>query len=373
MSDEPLDYRYFFRREYREFMGRLGEIKGALEKKFFITEAPSAPLYHYTNVAGLIGIINSQKMWATNIKYLNDASEISYASNLIVKRVRALQLKIPKPYDSADKDPIHLLLDKIAKMYSKERTLPDVYVSCFCEEGDLLSQWRAYGADGGGFSIGVDFTKVDFGQGGNGRQFFLTKVIYTCDDQISMIDETLDESRKLLEGLLNSYPDNSDTVKHLIAAARDACVSVLRQFLYTFKHVSFKQEQEWRLVAHPGSQNSTKRLVSMIRASDGETADNEGCDVFEMKFRPSLKRIIPYVEIPVVNAKPSNHQDPIRAALPDGLQKRRQITIPISSVVCGPTHHQTLGKASLYAFLKNKGYEIAERDIGCSDIPLVHT
>ncbi len=40
-------------------------------------------LYHYTNAAGLNGIISSNRMWATNISYLNDSSEILYASELI--------------------------------------------------------------------------------------------------------------------------------------------------------------------------------------------------------------------------------------------------------------------------------------------------
>jgi hypothetical protein len=33
-----------------------------------------------------------------------------------------------------------------------------VYVTCFCESGDLLSQWRAYGADHG---YAIEFSGVD--------------------------------------------------------------------------------------------------------------------------------------------------------------------------------------------------------------------
>jgi hypothetical protein len=34
-------------------------------------------------------------------------------------------------------------------------TLVDVYVASFTEEGNALSQWRAYGAQGGGYSVGI--------------------------------------------------------------------------------------------------------------------------------------------------------------------------------------------------------------------------
>ena len=33
-------------------------------------------LYHYTGIHGLKGIVESQTLWATHYKYLNDAEEI---------------------------------------------------------------------------------------------------------------------------------------------------------------------------------------------------------------------------------------------------------------------------------------------------------
>jgi hypothetical protein len=40
---------------------------------------PSGFLYHYTDVHGSKGIIDSQALWATNIYYLNDSQEFDYA------------------------------------------------------------------------------------------------------------------------------------------------------------------------------------------------------------------------------------------------------------------------------------------------------
>ncbi|GAF99954.1 unnamed protein product, partial [marine sediment metagenome] len=40
-------------------------------------------VYHYTSLEGLIGIINSQRIWATDILYLNDASEFKYSKNIL--------------------------------------------------------------------------------------------------------------------------------------------------------------------------------------------------------------------------------------------------------------------------------------------------
>lgn len=35
-------------------------------------------LFHYTNAEGLIGIIESQSIWATHYAYLNDSEEIRH-------------------------------------------------------------------------------------------------------------------------------------------------------------------------------------------------------------------------------------------------------------------------------------------------------
>ncbi len=35
-------------------------------------------LYHYTGIHGLKGIVESQTLWATHYKYLNDAEEIRH-------------------------------------------------------------------------------------------------------------------------------------------------------------------------------------------------------------------------------------------------------------------------------------------------------
>ena len=40
-------------------------------------------LYHYTNLQGLLGIINSKSIWASNSNYLNDDREFNHLFNLV--------------------------------------------------------------------------------------------------------------------------------------------------------------------------------------------------------------------------------------------------------------------------------------------------
>src|SRR3972149_5919227 len=109
-------------------------------------------LYHYTSKTGLLGIIKDKCLWATNILYLSDAAEFSYTLEVSSK---VLDTKMK------DTTLTHNESKLIHKMYevvqgNLEFHIPDTYVACFSEDGDSLSQWRAYCPKTGGFSIGFD-------------------------------------------------------------------------------------------------------------------------------------------------------------------------------------------------------------------------
>ena len=40
-------------------------------------------LYHYTDAAGLLGMLKSQRVWATNTRFLNDPTEGDYAAAVV--------------------------------------------------------------------------------------------------------------------------------------------------------------------------------------------------------------------------------------------------------------------------------------------------
>jgi hypothetical protein len=41
--------------------------------------------YHYTSQRGLLGIIKEKKIWATNIRYLNDEREFDYGIDEVLR------------------------------------------------------------------------------------------------------------------------------------------------------------------------------------------------------------------------------------------------------------------------------------------------
>jgi hypothetical protein len=78
-----------------------------------------------------------------------------------------------------------------------------VYLTCFCESGDLLSQWRAYGANGGGYSLGLKFR--DDGYRGGETTFMLRRVIYNLNEQRQLIGDLTTEAIDGLRADLKTY------------------------------------------------------------------------------------------------------------------------------------------------------------------------
>jgi Protein of unknown function (DUF2971) len=111
-------------------------------------------VWHYTSGSGLIGIVESGKIFATQVSCLNDATEIRYSA----KRLReAFSAMVPTMDEAAPetkfvKRYIELLQDDDATPNSA--ALP-YFVTCFSALEDDLSQWRSYGGGENGYAIGV--------------------------------------------------------------------------------------------------------------------------------------------------------------------------------------------------------------------------
>jgi hypothetical protein len=101
-------------------------------------------LCHYSTAKGVAGILTAQALWASDILCLNDRSEWRYAIDLVLDAAG-------RRTDPLSKEVVHVF-EKYHKTILGLGTEWFVYVTCFCEEGDLLSQWRGYASDG--FSIG---------------------------------------------------------------------------------------------------------------------------------------------------------------------------------------------------------------------------
>ena len=278
-------------------------------------------LYHYTNAGGLLGIIEHNKLWATHIDYLNDASELRYARGLV-------EAALSRYEQAGGSAPVREFVRRTRDMFDVSKTM-DVFVSCFCEEGDLLSQWRGYAQAGEGYSIGVDGDLL--GQIGGGLNFFFGNVLYDREAQDETINDILSRCvegvNELTAGL--SAGDASPLVYEFCRIFRRA----IWYPLVTFKDAMFAEENEWRTIEIMHRTETDKRV----------------------RFRSAASKLVPYIELDFSNMQP--------------VPPYQQIgKIPIREVFHGPTLNPDLSVRALHLLLTKYGY--ADAEVKGSRIPL---
>jgi len=183
---------------------------------------------------------------------LEDASEASYAYRLIKKVLNRDFASIPQAHRE------HFLEMLVTCAFPNDTPV----VACFCEDGNLLSQWRGYGDSGDGLAIGF---KVDWLNSLRGSGFDLRRVLYDTGKQEQLISEFLQGVSDIVKGR-NSSGEDARWAWLIASSAAEELVVVL-------KDPAFEQEREWR-------------LVKMV-------------DRRECKYRISGSRVVPYVEIPI--------------------------------------------------------------------------
>jgi hypothetical protein len=190
---------------------------------------PPDLLYHYTSQKGLLGIIEKKKLWATNIRYLNDSQELKQAIALAKVQLRK---------QSGDRS-IREFVEKACRTLDDSLSVDTpfaIYVASFSTCNDMLSQWRGYCPSGSGFSVGFKVNNLRKLAGRRSQEIDIAFIpcIYDKDEQDRLISELIYAAR-------NAYADQSSPeVLFLFLMLRWAAA---------IKHRGFDEEREWRLVA----------------------------------------------------------------------------------------------------------------------------
>jgi hypothetical protein len=215
-------------------------------------------LYHYTDAAGLLGILQSGKIWATNVRFLNDTKEGELPFEMGLAALRSLYAKAP------------VRTEVMARHVQAEEYygggLP-LYLSSFSSVHDSLSQWRGYGGTSQGYTIA--FHRDELMAAARERRWDLVQCVY--DEE-----ELKDKVRVVVEQALASLKGFPETDMEMIQASNRIRqgLSPLAEY---YKHEAFNEELEWRLV--------------------GREPNRPGND--EIMFRRGARGLLPYVAVPL--------------------------------------------------------------------------
>jgi hypothetical protein len=282
-------------------------------------------LWHYTTPEGLMGIIESNALWATDIFYLNDSAEfmhgINIAREIIKQKISSLDGDEKKHLGRFDGD-----LSFIGPDHNSS-----VYVCSLSKVEDELSQWRAY-CRGGGFSIG--FPRQGLIEAIQGQHFELKECVYDVSGQQKIINNLIDSH--VVPYIQNpeqfsKIPCAPDMVSGIVCGGSNKFAWKLYSTCSTLKHPSFEREEEWRLVFDHGY---------------AFEKDKNGKNKIGPKFRTKSGLIIPYICI----------------KLPDSEDFWRQVRI-----IIGPTKYEKELKGSVHTLFRK--YHATSIGITHSEIP----
>ena len=282
-------------------------------------------IYHYTSSEGLRGIVESNEIWLTNTKFVNDTTECEALWK------------------------IDGLMDRVKNQYLKEM-LPrkdegdNTYIVSFSKDGNSLEQWRAYGNYCIGFEV-KNLIKSHFN-------------LYECVYEDKAIKEWILEKSEVEEWEGRDLNDQ---------AKRGAAAALFYHASKKTKNEHYKNEKEIRLIvkshhtwgAYPNSPGMFK-----------------GDPPIYFRDHPIYKIPVSYVKFFIADKgaikskqekgkRETATQMKERKLKEEKNQKRR--LLPIKEIIIGPMLHQKEAKVACEILLCEKGY--GKVKIITSDIP----
>ena len=197
-----------------------------------IFKTPKKSLYHYTSREVFWLIMESESFLARHIMFSND-----YEENMIGKK------KIAQA------------MEQMKSLLTEPESLP--FMVCFCEEGDLLSQWRGYVREG--VAMEFDFSKGLYGlEDGFSSYYCYTIMNQDCDT--NYISKNINDEEVVVKAIASPYSviytesgekiDNNieEKIKYIVEDTENNRQQNVVGMIPYIKNNKFAEEKEYRLI-----------------------------------------------------------------------------------------------------------------------------
>ncbi|MDO5403420.1 MAG: hypothetical protein Q4F11_08265 [Eubacteriales bacterium] len=250
-----------FNEKYEEIRKRI------LDGIYSFTDiGPDDILYHYTKMNGIQGILNQNKIWATDYNYINDEEEFIYVLHVLVEIIME-EFGIP----CRDEHNTPFCSTLVELLYNQNYM--DYYVVSFSSKPDNLTLWAELASPG--CNIGFKASEIF-----NEKFLHFSKVIYEREEQKEVVREALQmamlhfrpDLQEISEDTpLATYLEGMDANQQAIMAK--AAAELLMYYGIGIRSELFSAEEEYRAVFALENHEKKKRMR------------NDTC--------------VPYIEVPV--------------------------------------------------------------------------
>jgi hypothetical protein len=276
-----------------------------------------AIVYHYTDTQAFKGVIEKAALWATDFRYLNDSGELVYTWAAFVERLDQLVAQSGDHAEAyrAQHEALRLLNARDLMQFDDA-----IFVACFSELHDEVTQWTGYGDKGRGLALGFDSERIaalnvpqyHHGLGGQLRPMkaivgggldsgqeiefkwgtHLQKVAYGDAARDRVVDGLIDTVQRCCE---NVEPFNAKVFN---------CISQTHALVHRLplvKHSAWEYEQERRftITEHFGGRSFSYRQAVQGLGQPFSIYAQGALETVDVQFRPGQATMFkPYVALP---------------------------------------------------------------------------
>jgi hypothetical protein len=302
----------------------LEELNGELLRKWKALRAePPELLWHYTDAEGFRSIVTFETLRFSHSRLMNDATEHAFGWSRVSEVLDR---------ETARHDRLEDFFGMTRAVGSEVHGNYNYFIFCFSERADSLSQWRAYGSAGAGYALGFQARELNVER--LEGEFFFVKLIYDLQQQAALIEDAILETRQFFSMLFGgAVPD-----PHKLGILHRANVILaqhLMRLAYLFKHPSFEDEREWRLIVGYSEESGAKDLTMLAN----------------VQFRSSSGLVRPFFDFNFATKEVDGRK-----------------SLPLAELMYGPTLRPAATAFSVDFFLARRGY--GHLRVAKSNVPL---
>jgi hypothetical protein len=209
----------------------------------YLEYKPTGPLAHYTSVHGFRGIIESKRLWLSDVSSSNDPRESMFGKGIYDKIFHELI------YSEFLKSRTESL-DYFYNILNRQIRQQNVYSCCFTYHPDDLNMWREYAQGGTGISILF-------------RRRAITDMIGRFCQMRYVSDISVQEAAQIVSEALKPIDQIGEQIFDAFESTVDLVSSSL-SIIQSFKHSSWAAEREMRLSFASSSDPASREIPRAV-------------------------------------------------------------------------------------------------------------
>jgi hypothetical protein len=266
------------------------------------------PVYHYTDGAAAVAILEDARLRATNILYLDDGRDMAHSLEFFRHALEIREQQYPGGVTAE--------LAALIRQYLAEvggYVPPDIWIATFSSERDSARHWES--VQGCGHAVAIGFTPAGIVRGAETGGALLAPCCYDDDTKLAIMTRGIEVAERLYEKRRAAFARSPGAGVALVRYV----LRELALFGALMKRSELKDEDEWRVILCNPSQTAVG--ARRIRA------------IAKQEYT-SL-----YIDLEIADATDR---------------------LPLCEILVGPGNHQQMTARAFWTLLYKHGYERAD-------------